>query len=262
MAERPGRAPGDPPPYSPGAQAQAGDAGGSDDAVDQLLDDPGTERGPGLWSAPSRAGPRASEPTVTGQAAPVRTLAAGPSPLGVGPTRNKPATRRELGPRSRRQHHPARPLLGHQDPDVSGQVSAIAWERGSGTGTGRASPEGRGTAWTRALAQGPPRGPQDPRKGTRPVRRVGMGQAARLPGAPPQAAPSCPHPSSVGTPSCRPVARRAVRRARGCRAPYRCRECCSLSRRLSGSLPSSACTPGGNVGISKLSSKMPKANCP
>lgn len=146
MAERPGRAPGDPPPYSPGAQAQAGDAGGSDDAVDQLLDDPGTERGPGLWSALSRAGPRASEPTVTGQAAPVRTLAAGPSPLGVGPTRNKPATRRELGPRSRRQHHPARPLLGHQDPDVSGQVSAIAWERGSGTGTGRASPEGRGTA--------------------------------------------------------------------------------------------------------------------
>lgn len=68
------------------------------------------------------------------------------------------------------------------------------------------------------------------------------------------------HPSSVGTPSCRPVARRAVRRARGCRAPYRCRDWCSLSRRLSGSLPSSAWAPGGNVGISKLSSKMPKAN--
>lgn len=43
MAEGPGRVQGDPPTYSPGAQAQAGDAGRSDDAIDQLLDDPGTE---------------------------------------------------------------------------------------------------------------------------------------------------------------------------------------------------------------------------
>lgn len=69
------------------------------------------------------------------------------------------------------------------------------------------------------------------------------------------------HPSSVGTPSCLPAARRAARRARGCLAPYRCRDWCSRSLRFSESRLSSGCTLDPN-GISKPSSKIPKANCP
>lgn len=83
----------------------------------------------------------------------------------------------------------------------------------------------------------------------------------KITGLPPQEPGSCSHPSSVGTPSCLPAARRVARRARGCLAPYRCRDWCSRSLRFSESLLSSDCTldPNGN---SKLSSKIPKANWP